>query len=106
MAFSQSIKDLITMWSSHLTSDMYTKDFKGASIRGILIDRNSSIFMDTWMVKEKVAYTYNELLHSFEKVMDFVTWYDMNKSSRHYVVKWNTPKGIDIIRFLYVSTLM
>lgn len=51
------------------------------------------------MVKENVAYTYSVLLFKFEKETDLVTWYNMNKSWKHYVVIRNSHKGTESIVF-------
>lgn len=48
------------------------------------------MFLDEWMDKENVMYTYNGILHSLKKEGNPAICDNMNEPGTHYA-KWNKP---------------
>ena len=60
-------------------------------------------YIDRWMNKQNVVYTYNGILFSLKKERNFDICYNMDEPWGHYA-KWNKP--VTKRQILYDSTCM
>lgn len=110
----QRIKYRTTIWSSHLTFGYLSKELKSVSSDDtstptffeemfIIAKKWNSAFIDRWMHRENMVYTYNGILFSLKKGGNSALYDKMDKPCRHFTyVNWASQRKINTACFILV----